>query len=249
MAPRFCTNCGTALPEGAGFCPNCGTPTAPPPPIPVPFQTAPAGVIYPPPPPPPAAPAVTAQLSGWWRRVGAYFIDALIIVGATLPLYGLLVGIALAGGVKHVHSGGDFQFPYDDTDKDVYGNSYVVAHHVYHVAVAGWFWPIAIIGLLAVLAVQYGYAPFLMRREGRHNGQTFGRQATGIRVVKDTGEPIAFWFAVLREVVIKGFLIGAITIVPLLGWLAVILWFLWPLWDESNRAPQDMMLKTHVVRE
>jgi hypothetical protein len=39
--------------------------------------------------------------------------------------------------------------------------------------------------------------------------------------------------------------IGAI---PLVGWLGEIVWFLWPLWDKTNRAPQDMMVNTHVIR-
>ena len=235
MAPRYCTNCGTPLPEDAVYCPACGAAVRGEAPLPGEQPTT------------AFAADATHQLSGWWRRVGAYLIDGVVILAVMVPLVAVFIGIALAGGVKHVHSGGTFQFHYDDHATDASGGTYVVGHHVYHVVVAPWFWPVAVIGVMLAIAVQWGYSPFLMRRAGQHNGQTIGRQATGIRVVRDTGAPVGFWFAVLRETVIKSFLISTILLVPLLGWVAVLVWFLWPLWDSSNRAPQDMMVKTHVV--
>ena len=42
-----------------------------------------------------------------------------------------------------------------------------------------------------------------MSRKGEHNGQTLGKQAAGIRVVRDDGRPIRLGFAVLREVGLK----------------------------------------------
>ena len=43
-----------------------------------------------------------------------------------------------------------------------------------------------ILGFLAYLVVVLVYAPVLMAREGQHNGQTWGKQMLGIRVVRDT---------------------------------------------------------------
>jgi uncharacterized RDD family membrane protein YckC len=43
------------------------------------------------------------------------------------------------------------------------------------------------------------YAPLLMRRPGAHNGQTLGKQLTGIRVVREDGRPMTYGAAVLRE--------------------------------------------------
>jgi uncharacterized RDD family membrane protein YckC len=90
------------------------------------------------------------------------------------------------------------------------------------------------------------YAPLLMIRGGERNGQTLGKQVVGITVVRDTGEPFGFWYAVLREVVVKNLLVGiASSIIPLIPWL---LDNLWPLWDNENRALHDMVVKTHVIR-
>ena len=91
------------------------------------------------------------------------------------------------------------------------------------------------------------YAPVLMAREGAHNGQTWGKQMLGIRVVRDNGQPVSFGWAALREIVVKGLLFGFVVIdhsrsIP---WL---LDYLWPLWDDENRALHDMVVSTHVVR-
>jgi uncharacterized RDD family membrane protein YckC len=96
--------------------------------------------------------------------------------------------------------------------------------------------------LIAVLA----YAPVLMAREGPNNGQTWGKQLVGIRVVRDTGEPMNFGWSALREIAVKGLLVGiASSILPLIPWL---LNYLWPLWDDQNRALHDIVCSTHVVR-
>jgi uncharacterized RDD family membrane protein YckC len=89
------------------------------------------------------------------------------------------------------------------------------------------------------------YAPLLMMREGAGNGQTWGKQLLGIRVVRDNGQPMSFGWAALREVVIKGLVVGiAASIIPILPWLLDVLW---PLWDDQNRALHDMAVQTHVV--
>jgi uncharacterized RDD family membrane protein YckC len=90
------------------------------------------------------------------------------------------------------------------------------------------------------------YAPLLMIRGGERNGQTLGKQVVGITVVRDSGEPFGFWWAVLREVVVKNLAVGiASSIIPLIPWL---LNYLWPLWDDENRALHDMVVSTHVIR-
>ena len=90
------------------------------------------------------------------------------------------------------------------------------------------------------------YAPLLMMRQGQQNGQTWGKQALGIRVVRDNGQPFTFGPAALREVVLKGLAVGiASAIIPFIPWF---LNFFWPLWDDENRALHDMICSTHVVR-
>jgi uncharacterized RDD family membrane protein YckC len=99
---------------------------------------------------------------------------------------------------------------------------------------------------LAYLVGAVLYAPVLMAREGGGNGQSWGKQIVGIRVVRDVGQPFDFGSAFLREFVIKGLLFGTVG-----GWflgIPTLLDYLWPLWDDENRCLHDMVAKTHVVR-
>jgi uncharacterized RDD family membrane protein YckC len=100
--------------------------------------------------------------------------------------------------------------------------------------------------LVAVLIVAIFYGPLLMRRDGPHNGQTWGMQAVGIRVVRDSGEPFGFGTAAVREIVLKGLGVGfACFVIPVLPFFVN---YLWPLWDDENRALHDMGADTHVFR-
>lgn len=102
-----------------------------------------------------------------------------------------------------------------------------------------------IVASFLVMAAHLVYAPLLMKRKGRHNGQTFGKQATGIRVIRADGEPMRFADAALRQIVYKSFGgIVASTFIPLFPWL---LNYLWPTWDEQHRALHDLAANTRVV--
>jgi uncharacterized RDD family membrane protein YckC len=103
-----------------------------------------------------------------------------------------------------------------------------------------------VFGLTFVISLAF-YAPLLMMRSGAHNGQTLGKQAVGIKVVRDAGEPMSFWWAALREVVLKG-LVPALLNGIFIGWLVQLVDYLWPLWDNENRALHDMVVSTHVVK-
>jgi uncharacterized RDD family membrane protein YckC len=106
----------------------------------------------------------------------------------------------------------------------------------------------AIIGLLfwvlCVTVVAFLYAPVLMART---NGKTLGRMAMNIRVVRTSGEPITFGFAMLREVAVKAIGFGVAGSVTF--GLANLLDSLWPLWDEENRALHDFIVSTRVVKD
>jgi len=101
--------------------------------------------------------------------------------------------------------------------------------------------------LLAGLAWAYlVYFPLTMARGGERNGQTWGKQIVGVRVVRDSGQPFDFGSAALREIVLKGLALGiAGAVIPLIPYLVN---YLWPLWDDQNRALHDMVVNTHVVR-
>jgi uncharacterized RDD family membrane protein YckC len=103
----------------------------------------------------------------------------------------------------------------------------------------------AIVGFLAYLVAVLLYAPLLMARDGAGNGQTWGKQVLGIRAVRDSGEPFTFGSAAVRELLVKGLLVGlASSIIPFVPWF---LDNFWPLWDDENRALHDMVVSTHVV--
>jgi uncharacterized RDD family membrane protein YckC len=104
----------------------------------------------------------------------------------------------------------------------------------------------SILYALLIAAVVLLYAPLLMMRQGERNGQTLGKQALGIRVVRDNGQPMGFGRAALREVVLKQLAVNiASSIIPLIPWF---LNYFWPLWDDQNRALHDMAASTHVIR-
>ena len=92
--------------------------------------------------------------------------------------------------------------------------------------------------------IAFLYAPILMART---NGKTLGRMAMNIRVVRTSGEPMTFGFAMLREVVVKSILFGIVS--SFTFGLAPLLDFLWPLWDEENRALHDFIVNTRVVKD
>lgn len=103
-----------------------------------------------------------------------------------------------------------------------------------------------IISFLAYLVVGLLYAPLLVARKGEHNGQTWGKQIVGCRVVRDSGEQIEIGFGFLREFAVKNLLFGFVggfffSIPTIIDWL-------WPLWDDQNRCLHDMIVSTHVVR-
>jgi uncharacterized RDD family membrane protein YckC len=100
----------------------------------------------------------------------------------------------------------------------------------------------AFLAIVCIAIVALLYAPALMART---NGKTLGRMATGIRVVRASGEPITFGFAMLREVVVKSLLFGIAGSIT--GGIVNVVDYLWPLWDEENRALHDFVVNTRTV--
>jgi len=92
----------------------------------------------------------------------------------------------------------------------------------------------------AVLLSSLLYAPLLMCRSGAHNGQTVGKQALSIRVVRQDAEPVTAATAIQREFVAKG-LLGLIPFFTIVD-------FLFPLGDPRGQAIHDKIASTFVVR-
>lgn len=104
---------------------------------------------------------------------------------------------------------------------------------------------VSIVVTFLAIGAHLFYAPLLMRRKGKHNGQSLGKQICGIRVIRADGEPMRFGDAALRQIIFKSFGgLVASTFVPLFPW---ILNYLWPTWDEQHRALHDLAADTRVV--
>jgi uncharacterized RDD family membrane protein YckC len=100
------------------------------------------------------------------------------------------------------------------------------------------------LAVVAIAIVALLYAPLMMDRT---NGKTLGRMALGIRVVRANGQRMTFGWAMLREVVVKSLLFGIAGSVTF--GLASLADYLWPLWDDENRALHDFIVDTRVVRD
>ncbi len=96
----------------------------------------------------------------------------------------------------------------------------------------------AVIGAAVLTSLLYS-PPFLCR-SGAHNGQTPGKQALGIRVVRADAAPMTASPALLREFVGKGVL-GLIPFFSLVD-------LLFPLGDPRRQALHDKLATTFVVR-
>ena len=103
-----------------------------------------------------------------------------------------------------------------------------------------------ILGFAAFAIASLLYEPVYMAVT---DGQTLGKQITGCRVVRTSGEKMSFGWATLREVVIKWLGFNVIGNALTAGFpIAMALDNLWPLWDEENRALHDFAAGTRVVR-
>jgi uncharacterized RDD family membrane protein YckC len=72
----------------------------------------------------------------------------------------------------------------------------------------------------------------------RHNGQTPGKMALGIRVIKVDGAPLNEVDAIMRYI---GYVINALPFLFGLGWL-------WALIDANNQGWHDKLARTYVVK-
>lgn len=99
-------------------------------------------------------------------------------------------------------------------------------------------------GFFGVVAVNVVWWVAAMRR-----GQSPGKQIVGLRVVREDGSTCGFWYMALREVAIKGVMVGSMAQVTFgAAWL---LDYLWLTWDRSGKKQtlHDKLLGTLVVEQ
>lgn len=73
------------------------------------------------------------------------------------------------------------------------------------------------------------------------NGQTLGKRALGIRVIRADGAPLDAKTVFVRQVAIQYFALGLVYVLALINYLL-------PLRDRERRAGHDRLVNTRVVR-
>jgi uncharacterized RDD family membrane protein YckC len=234
----FCVACGGEIPAGSRFCPRCGraasatvegvpptpppgtTPPPPPPPSPPPpsggYGGPPPGYAPPPPSfrPPPGGPGDPQQPYG--AQTGGPVVEG-------LASFGQRVGGALVDGfIVWVIMGAGFLVAAASVPEASFENP--------NPRPGG-------IGALMQTITWLASAAYYIVLEGRPDGQTLGKKAVGIRVVRKTnGAPIGFGLAIARYV---SRFVDVITF----G-----LGLLWAAWDPLHQTFHDKIVGTLVVR-
>lgn len=97
------------------------------------------------------------------------------------------------------------------------------------------------LGLAVATPLWLAYAPLLLMRRGERNGQTLGKQAMRIRVVRENGEPVTLGNGALREI------IGRQLLVAFTYGLYAVVDYAWPWWDKPRQCLHDKVAQTRVV--
>jgi uncharacterized RDD family membrane protein YckC len=182
---------------------------------------------------PPATTPDGAPLAGWWQRVLAYVVDAIVV--------GLVAGIlALPWFRDAYHAYRDW---FDDLLRSGEAGSTSSADTAaLQRAIAR---PLAfIVGIQLIVGFCY-HVGFLMWRQA-----TPGKLLLGLRVrLRDRPGPMPLGTVAVRW--LGQFAIGVLGLVPFVGTLSglySLLDHLWPLWDDQKQAIHDKIAKTNVVR-
>jgi uncharacterized RDD family membrane protein YckC len=169
-------------------------------------------------------------LSGWWRRVLARFIDSIIAWFVALPLTGYFYYQS-----SQVMSA----WLEDVLDAARAGSTTPVSMPP---EVFKWAVPASVIGYLVMFVYEY---LFLVTK-----GRTPGKMATGIAVrLRDVpGKPPRGAVAKRCGLDLALYLLGSIPVFGIFASLALLLNYLWPLWDDKKQALHDKVAATNVVR-
>ncbi len=102
----FCNKCGAQNAAGAQFCSRCGAPTSPAPEAPGAVSSNPVSYSAPAPAYPAVAPVAGVGYGGFWIRVVAAIIDAILVRVVVHPMAAIfgIGGLAASGlGLGHGH--------------------------------------------------------------------------------------------------------------------------------------------------
>lgn len=150
----------------------------------------------------------TYQLADFGTRLIAFIIDQIVI--------GILGGIVgfIYGSIRPMPMSRDYY----------YYSSYINDYQ-------SWFGIVSIISIILVLVYYIYYFT-------KKDGQTPGKSAMGIRVIKTYGNDLGAWDAIWRNII--GYAISS---------LVILLGFIWSLFDDKRQTWHDKMASTVVVKK
>jgi uncharacterized RDD family membrane protein YckC len=174
-----------------------------------------------------------APLAGWWHRICAYSIDAVILI--------VLSGILAAPWWREVFD--VYRDFFDEVMADAAaGRQSTTSSFDLQRQVIG---PMAIITLISTSVSAVYNVGFLSWKQA-----TPGKLLTGLRVrLRERPGAMPIGTLLLRWVGQFGY--GVLTLIPFVGGaigLYGLLDGLWPLWDYNKQALHDKIAKTNVVR-
>lgn len=187
--------------------------------------------------PPEAQPAAELPrpvylLASFDQRLRARVIDGLIILIPVLGIWAVLLPPMVRGVVNDDRLADEIDALDPETGEGPMGRLV--------------YWTVAfLIVLWLTVAIVRGI--YESAFEGRTAGQTPGRRAVGIRVMRVDGEPYGFWWALYRTLLIRELLFGIGAILS--GGLLWVVQYLWPLWDPQRRALHDVVARSRVVQD
>lgn len=166
------------------------------------------------------------RLAGWWHRVLARLLDGVLLAAVTLivvvPLAAPGLSEGMAAWVEEIFTA------------------------VEQGATTAPAMPVALQddltrASLASLVVTLVYEIALVHLFGG----TLGKLVTGLRVrLRETAGNPGLGTSALR-----GAVYALLPQIPLIGWLAGLVNYLWPLWDKNRQALHDKAARTNVVRK
>lgn len=179
-------------------------------------------------------------LSGWWRRLAGYLIDAVI----------LWVVAAFAVGIVGAVTGGfgelvDAQTWSELVAKAEANPAYQPSEAELQALIGPGLAPFLTWITFVTLVLGFGNGVVLVAA----SGQTIGDRVVGTRKVTAGRQVPGFGAAFLRWLI--PVTLGVLQVLPAIGFLALTAWildYLWPLWDPRRQALHDKAARTYVER-
>ncbi len=168
----------------------------------------------------PGAAAGVFTLASWGRRLGAYLIDGFLfgLIGLAFAVpVGLWQGLTVDESIRFF----GLLTPLPDSVAD----------------------PAPLYVAVVVMRLLVGVIPAFFL--ANWNGQTPGKRALGIRVMRADGGTMDLRTAMRRELFGRTIVVGTLALLTL--GIAGVANYLWPLWDQQRRTGHDAIGGTRVI--